>query len=540
VLILLVVACGRLARRGAAAAPPASVVDVATDASEPPPSAGRKLRWLVLAAVPSSLMLGVTSYLTADLAAVPLLWVLPLSLYLATFVVAFGRPDDRPLGAARGVLLASAVAAAVVMVSEGAPLVPAIGIHLLLFTAGAYVAHRRLALDRPGPERLTGFFLVVALGGVLGGAWNAFVAPVLFDRVVEYPLAVAAAVALGVGGGRSWLADRYGRMGHVIEVGIGFGAGVGLARLADTTGSAMVVLGVALVAGAAAAAARRALPALGVGAALLIVAEVLAPLPEPALLESRTFFGVYRVVPDDGIIEFVSGSTVHGAQDPTDPREPLSYYTRRGPAGQLMDTFAGPGTSEVGLVGLGAGALASYGRDGQRMSIYEIDPEVVRIARDSGYFTYLRDSAAALEYHIGDGRLELAGPGTPPFDLLVLDAFSGDSIPVHLLTVEAFQLYLGRIADGGVVAVHISNRYLDLRPVVAGAAEALGATALVRRDPFGEGTDGSWWMAVAADAVSLAPLAVDPRWHPGDEAGASAWTDARSNLLAVLGVDPPR
>jgi hypothetical protein len=174
------------------------------------------------------------------------------------------------------------------------------------------------------------------------------------------------------------------------------------------------------------------------------------------------------------------------------------------------------------------------------MSVYEIDPEVVRIARDSGHFTYLRDSAATLEYHVGDGRLELTEPGTPRFDLLVLDAFSGDAIPVHLLTVEAFELYLGRVATGGVVAVHISNRYLDLRPVVAGAADALGAEALVRRDPAGDGTDGSWWMAVAREPGALAPLAVDPRWHPADEAGSAAWTDARSNLLDVLGVDPPR
>jgi hypothetical protein len=501
----------------------------------------RRLLWLILAAVPSSLMLGVTSYLTADLAAVPLLWVLPLSLYLATFVVAFGRPAEKPLGAARFVLIGSAMAAAIVVVAEdGAPLVPSIAIHLLLFTAGAYVAHRRLALDRPDPERLTGFYLVVALGGVLGGSWNAFVAPVVFDRVVEYPLAVTAAVILGTSWGRSPLSQRYGHLRRWMEIGAGFVTAVALAELVDGIGGPAVVLLVAVVAAVVAGTAGRSVPGLGIGAALVTVASVLAPLPEPSLLESRTFFGVYRVAPSEGIIEFVSGSTVHGAQDPNDPSEPLSYYTRQGPAGQLMETFAGPDAEEIGLVGLGAGALATYGRDGQRFTVYEIDPEVVRIARDSGHFTYLRDTAAAVRYHVGDGRLELTDPDTPRFDLLVLDAFSGDAIPVHLLTVEAFELYLDRVADGGVIAVHISNRYLDLRPVVAGAADALGASALVRRDPPDSGTDGSWWMAVAADPGALADLVDDPRWHPAGEAGSAAWTDARSNLLDVLGVEPPR
>jgi hypothetical protein len=164
----------------------------------------------------------------------------------------------------------------------------------------------------------------------------------------------------------------------------------------------------------------------------------------------------------------------------------------------------------------------------------------VRIARDTGLFTFLADSPATTSYHVGDGRLELADRDGPPLDLLVLDAFSGDAIPVHLLTVEAFELYRSQLAPGGAIAVHISNRYLDLRPVVAGAAEALGMATLVRRDPPGAGeTDGSWWAVVAADEDALGPVAADERWRPTDEAGTVRWTDERSNLLAVLGTDPP-
>jgi hypothetical protein len=541
VLAALVATCGWRAR-------PARGPDA--DAREaqpvsPAPSRRTRLRWLVLAAIPASLMLGVTSFITADLAAVPLLWVLPLSLYLATFVVAFGRPADRPMRVAPLVLGGAAAAVAVaVATSAEVPVGAAVVGHLVLFTSGAYVAHRALSLDRPAPDRLTGFYLVVALGGVVGGAINAFVAPVVFDRVVEYPLAISAAAGLGllavVNGGRRGLRDRYGKGGVVIEAALGFLVVSLVARSLGNDTAGAVAVGVALVAGAAVAWGTRWVPAIGLGAALVTVAQVVAPLPQPVLLESRTFFGVYRVERDGDVVVFVSGSTVHGAQDPADPGEPLTYYTRQGPAGQLMDLYGADPAGTVALVGLGVGSLAAYGQEGQALEAYEIDPEVVRIARDSGHFTFLTDTPAETTYHVGDGRLELADRTGPPLDLLVLDAFSGDAIPVHLLTVEAFDLYRAQLADGGAIAVHISNRYLDLRPVVAGAAEALGLATLVRRDPPGEGeTDGSWWAVVAEDEATLAPLLDDERWRPTDEAGVQEWTDERSNLLAVLGVDPP-
>jgi SAM-dependent methyltransferase len=411
--------------------------------------------------------------------------------------------------------------------------------HLLLFTAGAYVAHRRLALRRPGPEHLTGFYLVVALGGVLGGAWNAFVAPLVFDRVIEYPLAILAVAVLGLTPLRTatpLLRRRYGRLGIGVEVGLGFGATFGLAVLLEGEGSSVAIAGL-VVLGAAAVAGSRMAPTLAVGAAALLVVQILAPLPNDPALESRTFFGVYRVDRFDDHVELISGSTSHGAQDPSRPGEPLSYYTRGGPIGQLMDVFA-VGADEVGLVGLGVGALAAYGDVGQRFTFFEIDPEVVRIARDSGWFTYLTDTPAAVDYRIGDGRLELAAEDRA-YDVLVLDAFSGDAIPVHLLTAEAFELYGDRLADGGVIAVHISNRYLDLRPVIAGSAEANGMAVRVRRDGTGAGagTSGSWWMVLAQEVDTLAVLDGDDRWHPGDEAGVVEWTDQRSNLLDVLGVD---
>jgi hypothetical protein len=531
-LVLLVGTCGFVARRRAVDRADGTAPDAAAEPA-PPPTRADRLRWLVLAAVPSTLMLGVTSFITADLAAVPMLWVLPLAAYLATFVVAFGRPGrDEPRTAAAVLVVALvAVGALVAGDLDTVPLVVAVGLHLLLFTVGAYVAHRRLALRRPGPEHLTGFYLVVALGGVLGGSWNAFVAPLVFNRVVEYPLAILAVAVLGLaplGEAVPPLRQRYGRFGTAVEVGLGFAATFAVAELLDGRREVLAVGGLAAL-GLVAFLARRAVPALAVGAAALVVVQILAPLPNDPALESRTFFGVYRVDRFPDHVELISGSTSHGAQDPSRPHEPLSYYTRGGPVGQVMATY-GPGADEVGLVGLGVGALAAYGRAGQRFTFYEIDPEVVRIARDTGWFTYLTDTPATVDYRVGDGRLELADTDDRTYDVLVLDAFSGDAIPVHLLTAEAFALYRTRLADGGVIAVHISNRYLDLRPVVAGAAEADGLTALVRRDGHaaGAGTSGSWWM--------VAPLAADDRWHPGDEAGTVDWTDQRSNILEVLGV----
>lgn len=537
----LVTVCGWSARP----APGTATGTEPGGALSPPPSRRARLRWFGLAAVPASLMLGVTSFITADLAAVPLLWVLPLSLYLATFVVAFGRPATRPMTVAPKVLAGAAAAVAVsVATSAEVPVLLAILGHLVLFTAGAYVAHRALAIDRPPPDRLTGFYLVVALGGVAGGALNAFVAPVVFDRVVEYPLAISAAAGLGLlrsaSRGARGLRSRYGTAGIAVEAALGFVVVSFAARAlgASTTGAAAVA--VAVAAGVFVAWTGRWLPAVGLGAALVTVAQIAAPLPQPVLLESRTFFGVYRVERDGDQLVFVSGSTVHGAQDPTRPGEPLTYYTREGPAGQLMALYGAAPEATVALLGLGVGSLAAYGQPGQAYEVYEIDPEVVRIARDSGLFTFLGDNPATTSYHVGDGRLELAERDGPPLDLLVLDAFSGDAIPVHLLTVEAFDLYRRQLAAGGVIAVHISNRFLDLRPVVAGAAEALGLATMVRRDPAGaDETDGSWWAVVAADEATLASLAGDDRWRPTGEDGVQRWTDERSNLLAVLGVDPP-
>lgn len=539
-LVVLVVTCGFRARRfaGAGSAAEAEAEAAAAVAIEAPPTRARQLRWLALAAAPSSLMLGVTTFITADLAAVPLLWVLPLAAYLATFVVAFGRPDRSRLGLALAVLTGSAAATAVLVAARpDLPVVLVVVVHLVLFTSGAYVAHRKLALDRPGPAHLTRFYLLLALGGVLGGGWNAFVAPVVFRRVVEYPLAIVAITALGLVGGTSALRRRYGRIGVGLEAAVGFTVAFGVAEAIEGGSGVAVVVPVAVVAGLAVVG-RRHLPAVGVGAGLLLLVQVLAPLPDHPVLESRTFFGVYRVDQVDGRYEFINGSTSHGAQDPTRPDEPLSYYTRRGPVGQLMETY-GPGSDQIGLVGLGVGALAAYGEAGQHLTFFEIDPEVVRIARDSGWFTYLTDTPADVDYRVGDGRIQVAEEPAGTFDVLVLDAFSGDAIPVHLLTVEAFAMYRERLAEGGVIAVHISNRYLDLRPVLAGAADALGMTGLVRRDSRGdgEGGHGAWWAILADDPATLEPLAGDDRWHPIDEAGEHEWTDDRSDLLAVLGTD---
>jgi hypothetical protein len=282
----------------------------------------------------------------------------------------------------------------------------------------------------------------------------------------------------------------------------------------------------------------------GLAIAVVLIATQLFPRDgQTPLLAERTFFGVLRVrtdaVANNRIL--MHGSTVHGAQslDPARRHEPLTYYHRSGPMGQLMDALgARLDGADVGVVGLGAGSLAAYAKPGQRWTFYEIDPAVVQIARAERIFTHLRDCGPSCDVVLGDARLSLARRADPRYALLVLDAFSSDGIPVHLLTTEALQLYLARLAPNGVLAFHISNRHLHLRPVLAAVAEEWGLTALVQRDSAAvaaEGRYASEWMLMARSSEALGALVEYTRWtHPIVPAGTHVWTDDFSDVLGVL------
>ena len=499
--LLLVGVCGVLAARAARRGP---VVDrepvrSATDEPAAPVSVKQQLTWVALAFVPSSLMLGVTTHVSTDIAAIPLFWTVPLALYLATFVVAFSRSSRRPPRVAAAVAAVLVIPALLDVAADWSPAVwLLIAVHLAVLAAAGLAAHGRLAASRPATSQLTGFYLWVSVGGALGGLLNGLVAPVVLDRVLEYPLVLALVplLLLGLTGGMSRTPAVLWQLGL------------------STT--------VLLMVGA-------------VGASLV---------SDSVLLRDRTFYGSYRVTGTADRHNLTHGTTLHGWEllDGPNAGEPTSYYSRSGPIGDVMTAYGGdPAFRRVALVGMGVGTLAAYGRPGQRMDFYEIDPAVVRIARDSGLFGFLGRSAADVRVVIGDGRLGLTGAPDAAYGLIVLDAFSSDAIPAHLLTEEAIAGYRRKLAPGGVLAVHISNRHLDLAPVLAAEADRLGLVA-VRRQQFGSSdlSATSDWVVLARDTASLEPLRASGGWAElTGEAGVRGWTDDYSSLVQVLDVGWP-
>lgn len=546
--LLLMTACGLLALRGArsgrtgtagtaAHQPPtedAATAAPAVPSAAPPRPTWRIVGWwLFLAFLPSTLMLSVTSHISTDIAAIPLMWVVPLAIYLATFVVAFARGEREPGHFVLRLALVTAVVATLLTLNpHAAPIAARLFLDLVLLTAGAYAAHARLAATRPHPEHLTRFYLVVATGGALGGLLNGVVAPLFFDRVWEYPLALIGVILLGLGA-RTSTRGRYhpafvrgvqalclvlallavGRVGiswgmeHGWSIAVIVAVGLGLAIVGSLRPSALVV---------------------AVAAALLF-----SELSNTAVIHrDRTFYGSYHVAESDGERVFVHGTTVHGVEVLGDGApEPISYYGPRGPVGQVFETLPEP--DRVGVVGLGVGTFASYVGAGQELTFFEIDPEVVRVAENPDLFTYLSSTEADVRQVVGDGRLALQDEKPGSFDLLALDAFTSDAIPVHLLTREAFEVYANALADDGVLLVHISNRVFDLEPVIASAADEMGWSIQVGTGEGGGDELPSKWVALAPDASSLDGLAEREEWRDAKDRHVT-WTDDFSSVLSVL------
>ncbi len=522
----------------------------AAQAKEPcaVPSALERLRWVALAFVPSSLLLGVTSYISTDIAAVPLMWVVPLALYLLTFVLVFAQRPPLPH---RWMLRVQPffliLLAACLFANMASLIVPLVILHLSAFFVVAMVCHGELAATRPAAQWLTEFYLWMSVGGVLGGLFNAILAPLLFSRLIEYPAVLVAACLL-----RPTIAPAHSRKQVLLDVVLpgvlaaGMFAGLELLRCMGDLPNAYTItlqgLGCVLCLALVTRPLRFALGLL----ALLVLAGMQSTGYGQELVRHRSFFGIVKVKryekgsPPAPSHVMVHGSTNHGTQvfSPQLQTEPLTYYHRRGPLGQIFHTL-GQRFTEVGVIGLGTGSIAAYGRPGMRQSYYEIDPVVLDIARDPQWFTYLRDSRAKIDVVLGDARLTLTAAKPGQFDLLVLDAFSSDAIPMHLITREALQLYLSKLADDGVLALHISNRYLDLAPIWARLAEEEGVICREQYDSADEeedsGKSASHWVLMARQAAALAALQDDPRWKPIQiPRSTPLWTDDFSNILSVM------
>jgi spermidine synthase len=550
------------------------------DARENVLSFGRRLRWAALAFVPSSLLLGVTTFITTDIAAVPLLWVLPLAIYLLSFIIAFGRWPVRFQRAAVAALLPVVLVVIFLMVSSfGERIWVTVLWHFLVLLVVALACHGELALDRPSPARLTEFYLLIALGGVLGGLFNALVAPVVFSSLVEYPLVMALACVLVrrrpaglVGIGRALLLDVVFPLGVIALALLLYSKSVGVRvdfafltrvlaipsewatkSLNPLAGilSSILVYGPPLV---AAFLLRRRPAALGLAlVGVLVAAEFVAARNEDRIRQARSFFGVLEVTRDrdeDGYTELRHGTTLHGRQsrDPKRRGEPLSYYHRAGPIGQIITELERRDRAlRLAVIGLGTGTLAAHARVGDAITFYEIDRLVRDIAFDRTYFTYVADAqdrGATLRVELGDARVRLEAVkrerSGERYDLIVVDAFTSDAIPVHLLTREALQLYFEMLVPDGLLALHLSNRYLDLEPVVANLAEeaGLGGRLLQRDDsPQTDGASESTWAVLARTAEALGGLAGDDRWTAAKletKPRVGVWTDDFHNLLSVF------
>jgi predicted O-methyltransferase YrrM len=510
---------------------------------------------VLLAAIPTSLMLGVTAHLSTDVASAPFLWVAPLALYLLTFVVAF---QDRPvipvwvtllIQAALGASCASMVA------FRTGDWMMMVGLHLATFFFTALMCHQLMALRRPAPDRLTEFYLLLSLGGVLGGVFNALIAPAIFNYVWEYPLVLVLA-----GLARPWRLERMTPreiwlmvagvlvafsppiLFEVMRYEPGFRAlfnNQNLFQIAQLTLGGAAVIAFLLR--------ERAPLYVAILAAIVMSAHHIGRGYDWSHTE-RSFFGVMRIanVPDPrlggDLHVMMHGTTIHGAQ-PRSPEfscTPSMYYAPATPLGQATRYVLERGPANIGVIGLGSGAMAAWKRPQDRMTFFEIDPMVDRLARDPQWFTYISDCAGGdVRTVLGDARLTLEREPAGSYDLLLVDAFSSDSIPTHLLTIEAIEGYLRAVKPNGVVVLHLSNRHLDItRPAVA-AARALGASEL--HQVYGEDPDAPDMAEASTEALILSPTSEglddffeDMRWVNLEDTDVRPWRDDYVNLFGAM------
>lgn len=551
-LIVLIAGCGVLLLRS----PATAAVDIlADDADAPAPPGILRARWIFLAAVPSGLLIAVTAHISTDVAAAPLLWVLPLSLYLLTWVLVF---QSRPLLPHKWMLMAQplAITGVIVLLAFGGEqnLLLTLGGHQLCFFVIAMACHGELARTRPAAKYLTGFYVALSFGGMVGGLFAGLIAPFTFSWIAEYPILLAlAALCRPPGGGERlprWSA-WYWPFVAVLALALIVPSWSGGQIFAWLDGYRVWVAGAVGVLAA--------LLALGLNAnrwkifATVVLALVLIrvyPADDGRVETVRSFFGVHKIVvtPHGQYHVLMHGTTIHGAQKfqendgtPITGRpEAITYYHKDGGIGQAIaavrERKGGP--LRVAVIGLGAGTLTCASEPGENWKFFEIDQTMVDTARDPKYFTYIQNCAPDLKPVIGDARLTFAREPDGIYDLIIVDAYSSDAIPIHLATEEAMEIYKSKLAPQGSVLMHVSNRHLELSSVVVGIAEENDLKSWVYSEDSNRDDEYIFSTTVVVSAreeVDVGKLASSEQWALTEaNDNQRVWTDDYSNVLGAV------
>lgn len=507
-----------------------------------------KYKWILLSFIPSSLLFGVTTFLSTDIATVPLLWIVPLTIYLLTFIIVFSK---KPIFSHELITKAMPIMIVAVLFQMISAQIKDISltilIHLLTFFISSMACHGELAKSRPSVKHLTEFYLWISVGGFLGGLFNALIAPIVFKTVIEYPLGIVLACLVMPKTSKednksSYLLDLVLPNFILLSIFIFINILPGL-KITSAFITNLFLFGIPAITSLFFI--KRPIRfGLTIGV-IFLACSFYVNLDEKNLYIERSFFGVNKVtLSKDGKRHYlIHGHTKHGAQnlDSSIKNEPLTYYYKTGPIGQFFkENILLNSKSNIGVIGLGAGTLITYGKEGQNWIFYEIDPIVVKIARNQKYFTFLQDSKIKNEVVLGDGRISIKKTQDHIFDLIVLDAFSSDSIPAHLLTKEAMQIYLQKLKNNGVLAFHISNKFLNLEPILSALAKDSNLIGLIQYDlnineeESLKGKDGSVWVILSRENENLDNFLTNKKWKILNTSSVKLWTDSFSNIFSVI------
>ena len=534
---------------------------VAVDKAQPV-SVADGLSWLWLAAVPSGLLVSFTSYVSTDIASAPFLWVIPLALFLLTFVMVF---RDKPLVPHHWMVRSQPLLVAMTLLGMMTPgsIGWMIGVcsGFLAFVVTTLVCHKSLYDLRPAAGQLTAFYMWMSLGGVLGGVFAALIAPQIFNAIYEFPLLLLAGLIPVKGMARAW-ARRTRRQAALYIAGLGVAfvlfAGAAVASGFVSQGVGGILAQVTIIACGAYLFTVRGMP---LHAASVAVVMATAILILPSAINSgyaeRSFFGVHRVVTTEagGLRLLLHGTTLHGAMRIKDAGGqlvsaplPATYYypaspMARGLAAARLATTKTDGGLVVGSVGVGSGSMACHAQANEDWTFFDIDPVVVKIATNPKHFNFFSRCRPDAKFVIGDARLTLGKVPRASFDYLIIDAFASDSIPVHLLTREAVELYLSRLTPNGILALHVTNKYMDLSHVAATIARSLGGVRaiLVTDEPAAVGFDAlpSDVMFLSRSEAAIEVIATWPGATPIRPSsvrnrGDVPWTDDYSNVPGAI------